>query len=547
MTEQPWLRSYPDDLAPAIDPDFQTMLAAFEATLARRGDDIAISYFDGSLSFAELDARSSAVAVALLECGFGPGDRLALYTQNNPAFVVGLLAAWKAGGVAVLINPMNRTRELRYLLEDSGAVALICLDDLYDSVAREVINGGQTAVRDVLLTSARDDQTRDDARIFSGGSAPARVGTRWLNAVIAEHRGAVAPPVQADPAAAAVLTYTSGTTGVPKGAINTQAGLAFNSQTYRDWMKLDEQDVVLGIAPLFHITGLVGHVCLSLLLGARLVLLHRFDGGVVLDAIREHRPTFTVGAITAFNNIAGQPGATTEDFASLRTVYSGGAPISPQVRDDIRARTGMEVHNIYGMTETTSPTHAVPLGVSAPVDTATGALSIGVPVFNTQARIVDDDGADLPHGQIGELLVCGPQVTPGYWNKPEQTADKIIGGELHTGDVGLMDDDGWFYLVDRKSDMIIASGYKVWPREVEDVLMDHPAVREAAVVGVTDAYRGETVKAVVSLHAGMAATPDELIAFCKGQLAAYKYPRVIDVVEELPRNAAGKILRRELR
>lgn len=548
MTDKPWLRTYPLGLPPTIDSEFDTILSAFEATVAHHSDAVAISYFDGELSFSELDARANAVAVALLERGFHTGDRLALYTQNNPAFVVGLLAAWKAGGAAALINPMNKARELRYLLEDSGAVALLCLDDLHDSVAREVIDQGGVCVRDVLIASAHDDQMRCDSRVFTAAeSQRTSTSARRLADVIEAYRDRVVPPVSADPTAAAVLTYTSGTTGVPKGVNNTQAGIAFNSQTYRDWMKLDEHDVILGIAPLFHITGLVGHVCLSLLSGARLVLLHRFDGAVVLDAIREHKPTFTVGAITAFSNIATQPGATPADFASLRAVYSGGAPISPRTRDAIRDRTGMDVHNIYGMTETTSPTHAVPLGVSAPVDAATGALSIGLPVFNTEARIVDDNGIDLPHGEIGELLISGPQVAPGYWNKPEQTAEKIIGGELHTGDVGLMDDQGWFYLVDRKSDMIIASGYKVWPREIEDVLLNHPAVREAVVVGVNDAYRGETVKAVVTLHADSATSTDELIAYCKSELAAYKYPRIIDVVDELPRNAAGKIVRRALR
>ncbi|WP_431236191.1 class I adenylate-forming enzyme family protein (plasmid) [Mycolicibacterium psychrotolerans] len=547
MTERPWLKLYPQDLPRSIEPDFNNMLALFADSVLRRADDVAILYFDGALTYRELDTRSSALAVGLIERGFEPGDRIALYTQNNPAFVVGLLAAWKVGGVAVLINPMNKARELRYLLEDSGAVALLCLDTLYDSVAHHVIDAGSTAVRDVLITSAREDQTRNDSRVINDTMAFEIAGTRRLAAVIADHRGSSPPPIAAAPGSAAALTYTSGTTGVPKGAINTHASLAFNSQTYRDWMKLGQDDVVLGIAPLFHITGLVGHVCLSLLLGCRLVLMHRFEGSVVLDAIREHRPTFTVGAITAFNNIAGQPGAVKDDFTSLRTVYSGGAPVSPHLRDDIYSRTGMNIHNIYGMTETSSPTHGVPLGVSAPVDPSTGALSIGVPMFNTDARVVDDDGSELPHGQIGELLISGPQVTPGYWNKPEQTAEKLVAGELYTGDVGLMDDDGWFYLVDRKSDMIIASGYKVWPREVEDVLSGHPAVREAAVVGVTDDYRGETVKAVVSLRPGQSVTSDELIAFCKGQLAAYKYPRLIELVDDLPHNAAGKVMRRELR
>jgi long-chain acyl-CoA synthetase len=400
----------------------------------------------------------------------------------------------------------------------------------------------------VIAIRARDDQSRDDRRVLGDDVQDVHAqGVRYLSDVFAEYRGAIPPPVGVDPDAPAVLTYTSGTTGVPKGAINTHRGIGFNSQAYRDWMSLTSDDIVLGIAPLFHITGLVGHVCVSLLLGAKLVLLHRFDGAVVLDAIREHRPTFTVGAITAFTNIAGQPTATPDDFASLRVVYSGGAPIAPHVRDDIRARTGMDIHNIYGMTETTSPTHAVPHGASAPTDPSTGALSIGIPIFNTAAHIVGDDGENLPPGNVGELVVSGPQVTPGYWRKPEETAEKIVDGELRTGDVGLMDNDGWFYLVDRKSDMIIASGYKVWPREVEDVLLSHPAVWEAAVVGVKDTYRGETVKAVVSLRDGTTTTPDALTEYCKKLLAAYKYPRIVEIIDELPKNAAGKILRRELR
>ncbi|HJT95235.1 MAG TPA: AMP-binding protein [Mycobacterium sp.] len=547
MIAAPWQGVYPENLPLTIDREHDSLLTMFDATMARDAERVAIAYFDGALTYRDLDERSDALAVALLRGGFAAGDRLAIYTQNDPAFVVALLAAWKAGGVAVLINPMNRVRELTYLLQDSAATALLCLEDLYAAVARDVIATGTTHVKQTIVMRARDDQTRDDARVLGPGNEPALTGVRYLSDLLAEHRGQVPPPVAADAGQPAVLTYTSGTTGVPKGAINTHGGISFNSQTYRDWMTLSDDDVILGIAPLFHITGLVGHVCAALLLGAKLVLLHRFDGGVVLDAIREHRPTFTVGAITALANIAGQPTATLDDFASLRVVYSGGAPIAPQVRDDIRGRTGMVIHNIYGMTETTSPTHAVPLGVSAPVDPVTGALSIGVPVFNTTARIVGEDGKSLPHGDIGELVVSGPQVTPGYWGKPDQTAEKIVDGELRTGDMGLMDEDGWFYLVDRKSDMIIASGYKVWPREVEDVLLSHPAVREAAVVGVEDPYRGETVKAVVSLSAGSEATPEALTEFCKGQLAAYKYPRIVEIIDELPKNAAGKILRRELR
>jgi long-chain acyl-CoA synthetase len=208
---------------------------------------------------------------------------------------------------------------------------------------------------------------------------------------------------------------------------------------------------------------------------------------------------------------------------------------------------GTYVHNIYGLTETTSPSHAVPFGAPAPVDEASGALSVGVPLFDTVVRIVGEDGEDLPVGEVGELVTSGPQVVPGYWGKPEETELALPGGALHTGDVGYMDERGWFYIVDRKKDQINAGGYKIWPREVEDVLYEHAAVREAAVVGVPDEYRGETVKAFVSLRPGRDATAEELIAFCRARMAAYKYPRLVEILDELPKTASGKLLRRELR
>jgi len=209
--------------------------------------------------------------------------------------------------------------------------------------------------------------------------------------------------------------------------------------------------------------------------------------------------------------------------------------------------SGNYIHNIYGLTETTSPSHAVPRGARSPVDKASGALSIGVPTYNTMSRIVDDDGNDLPAGEVGELTIKGPQVVPGYWNKPEESAKAFPDGALRTGDVGFMDERGWFYIVDRKKDQINVGGYKVWPREVEDVLYEHPAVREAAVVGAPDEYRGETVVAFVSLRDGHAVEPAELIAFCKERMAAYKYPRRVTILDEVPKTPSGKMLRRELR
>jgi long-chain acyl-CoA synthetase len=546
-TERPWLSLYSEGRPTDITPDFSSMLDLFEATLARSPDAVAISYFDGTLTFADLDARSDALAVALVEHGFGAGDRLAVYTQNNPAFVVGLLAAWKAGGAAVAVNPMNKSRELTYLLADSGATALLCLEELWTSVAADVVAGEESQVSTVVTCSPLDEQTRDDERVLGDTPRGGVDGTLSLAQVYREYAGRAPDPVTLRGEDVAVLTYTSGTTGVPKGAMNSHANMAFNSQTYRDWMGLGADDSVLGVAPLFHITGLVGHIGIALLAGCPLVLAHRFEPHVVMDAIREHRPTFTVGSITVFISLSGLEGVTKDDWSSFRMLYSGGAPIAPAVTDQFEEKTGLYIHNIYGLTETNSPSHAVPLGVKAPVDPSSGALSVGVPVFNTVVRILDEDGKEAPIGEVGEIVTSGPQVVPGYWHKPEATAESLPDGELRTGDVGFMDEKGWFFLVDRKKDMINAAGYKVWPREVEDVLYGHPAVREVAVIGVPDEYRGESVKAFVSLRPGVSASEQDLIDYAKSQMAAYKYPRSVEFVDELPKTTTGKILRRELR
>ncbi|GAC56971.1 putative fatty-acid--CoA ligase [Gordonia hirsuta DSM 44140 = NBRC 16056] len=548
--DRPWLARYPEGTPADITAEYPSALAVFDAAVEAVPQAEFLQYFGTSQTFAEVDRAARALAVALAERGFGAGDRLALYVQNNPAFIIGMIAAWRLGGVAVAINPMNKERELTYLLKDSGATALLALDDLYAQIGAPVVESGQTQVQTVVTCSALDMQDRNDPRLFDGLERIRTDGTLDLAELIAaagEQAGAELPDPALGPDDVAVLAYTSGTTGDPKGAMNTHGNFAFNAQVYRDWTGLQPGEGILGIAPLFHITGLVGHIMAAMLIRSPLVLAHRFEPSVMLDAIREYRPVFTIGAITAFGALAAAPGATPEDFASLRVLYSGGAPIAPAVGDRLQETLGAYIHNIYGLTETNSPSHAVPLGVRAPVDPDSGALSVGVPVFNTMVRVVGADGNDLPPGEVGEFVTSGPQVVPGYWNKPEATASSIPGGELHTGDVGFMDTDGWYYVVDRKKDMINASGYKVWPREVEDVLYTHPAVREAAVIGVPDEYRGETVKAFVSLHPDVQVGPEELISFAKEQMAAYKYPRSVEIVDELPKTVTGKILRRQLR
>ena len=542
--DRPWLARYGDEPAD-LEIEFDDALAMFRAGVAKDPDGVALTYFDGRLTRRELDELSDGLASALLANGFAAGDRLAVYLQNVPQFVIAMVAAWKAGGIMVSINPMSRKRELSYLLKDSGATVLVSLESLYDEVAREVVP--DTDVRLVLTTSELEFQTRNDERLFSGLSRQRHDGTTDFSELIAEHRGQVPPEVSFGPDDVAFLTYTSGTTGVPKGAMNTHRNVTFTAQVYRDRVHAGRDGAIFGIAPLFHITGLIGHIAVSMLVPAPLILAYRFEPNVVLDALLEHRPAFTIGAITAFSALLNAPAFTRDHFASFTSVYSGGAPISPTAEKTFLEATGIQVHNAYGLTETTSPMTLTPFGSPSPVDPTSGALSVGVPVPNTIVRIQGDDGEDLPLGETGEIVADGPQVVAGYWQKPDETAANLPGGALKSGDVGFMNAEGWIFIVDRKKDMINASGYKVWPREVEDVLAEHPAVRESAVVGVPDEKRGETVKAFVSVKPGATVTPEELIAHCKERMAAYKYPRSVVLLEELPKTVTGKILRRELR
>ena len=545
--ERPWRWLYQVGKHTDITPEHSDALSMWRAGAgqAGRAHQPFLWYFDTPVTAATVESESDALAAALLARGLRQGDRIALYLQNMPQFVVSLLAAWKLGAIAVPVNPMLKERELRYVLRDSGAKALISLQALWNDVAAAVV--GDTDVEVAITTSPLEYLGQDVPTALADIERADTPGAVDLRELTISFTGAKPAPVRLGPSDVALLTYTSGTTGEPKGAMNTHGNVAFNACAYREWMSLTASDVVLAGAPLFHITGLIGHVAVAMLTPMPMVLGYRFEPATMLRLAERHRCTFTVMAITAFTALMNDPSLGSTDLSALTKVYSGGAPIAPSIVERFEREAGPYIHNIYGLTETTSPSHAVPFGRRTPVDPGSGALSIGVPVFNTVARIVDDSGKELPPGSVGEIAVSGPMVVPGYWNRPSDTASTMPGGELRTGDVGFMDSEGWFYLVDRKKDMIVASGYKVWPREVEDTLLRHPAVREAAVVGVPDEYRGETVRAYVSLRPGASVTPEELVEFCRSELAAYKYPRAVEIVPELPKTPTGKLLRRELR
>jgi long-chain acyl-CoA synthetase len=546
---RPWLKHYAPYVPPELTPRFASGLEMFLETVKASPEQPAIHYFDQTISYGDLDRQSSALAAALKERGVKRGDRIALYLQNVPQFLVGMYGVWKVGAIVVPCNPMLKQQELAYQLNDSGAKGLICLESLYGAIAHEVV--AQTKVEFVITTSELD--------MLGSGAVPALLAaskkqrfdeTLDLMDLLARFDGASIEPATLAPDETAFLTYTSGTTGRPKGAMNTHANVVFNSTVYQQWMQLDSNDVVVGVAPFFHITGLIAHLTVAALAAMPIITFYRFDPAEMLRLTEKWRGTFTVAAITVFIALLNHPDIRTRDLSAFKKVYSGGAPVSPAIVEEFEKVTGAYIHNIYGLTETTSPSHATPMGARAPVDPDSGALSVGVPIPNTLCRVVDvATGEDLPIGEVGELITKGPEIVAGYWEKPEETAYAIRDGYLYTGDVAKMDADGWFYLVDRKKDMIIASGFKVWPREVEDVLYQHPAVREAGVVGAPDPYRGETVVAYVSLKSGYEGkvTPEELIEFCKQRMANYKYPRRVEIMEELPKTPTGKFLRRELR
>ncbi|MGG7100009.1 long-chain-fatty-acid--CoA ligase [Rhodococcus sp. 24CO] len=542
LRTSPWFTQYDEGQSHSIDPEFDHTLELFRATVDRAPFAPLIEYFGFVTTAGALDVQSDAFAAALVDSGIEPGDRVALFLQNVPQYEVALLGIWKASAIAVNVNPMNKARELREILQDSGSRAIVYHRSLHGVVA-EVI--GETDVATTITVDIPDESVGAEV-VRERGDGPSYTA-HDMSALITSFAGIAAPTHVSGPDDTAVLTYTSGTTGPAKGAMISHRNITYNVQALRNWIGLSARDTILGVSPLFHVTGLVGQIGLSLLSGAPLILMHRFDPEKAVDIISTRKATFAVGSITIFIAMMNAKNATRESLRSLEKIYSGGAPIPPALVERFESRFGHYIHNIYGLTETTSPTHCVPLHGRAPVDKETGATSVGVPIYGTEAQILDEAGRQLPPGSVGELVIRGPQVVSGYWNNPEQSAATFVDGALRTGDIAYMDAEGWFYIVDRKKDQINAGGFKIWPREVEDVLYEHPAVREAAVIGVPDEYRGETVKAFVSLQPGATAAPDELIEFVRDRMAAYKYPRQVEILPELAKTASGKILRRNLR
>jgi len=479
-------------------------------TAREHGDRPAVRFDDAVLTYSELQQAAAGVAGLLRSHGVGPGDRVGLVFPNVPAFPVLFYGALQAGCVIVPMNPLLKAREVEYHLSDSGAKIVFAWDHAADEAATAAAAVGATSVA-VPATGPPD---------------------------LAEYE-AVPEPVERADDDTAVILYTSGTTGQPKGAELTHANLRSNAElTARTLVELTPQDVLMGCLPLFHVFGLTCGLNAAVQAGACLTLLPRFDAGKALDVVRRDRVTVFEGVPTMYAGMLHHGGH--HDVATLRVCICGGSAMPVEVMKGFEERFGCIVLEGYGLSETS------PVASFNHPDSERKPGSIGTPVEGMELRNVDDAGDEVPVGEIGEIAIRGTGLMKGYWGRPEVTAESIPDGWFRTGDLATVDADGYYTIVDRKKDLIIRGGYNVYPREIEEALYEHPAVAEVAVIGIPHDSLGEEVGAAVALQPGSEADIDELREFAKERVAAYKYPRQVWLVNELPKGPTGKILRREV-
>lgn len=539
-----WEQLYPEGLRHKIDYHACDVLKIWRDRVKSEPNTVVLNYYKQNFTTLELDNLSDAFAVALRESGVAYSDRVGIHLQNTPHFIIALLALWKLGAVALLLNPMYFGRELIHIIRDAEPVGIITNVDCYEQIASDTqnltVHWIWTVDPDDFLLGKREIQ------VTNGTSNESRPKTFIY--LINQYLGRTPDLVDIRTTDIALLTYTSGTTGPAKGAMNTHGNVLAVISSLSKFLGITQDDVIYALAPLFHITGVIALGVMAILQASKLVMTGRFNASSALEAIRREGVTFTTGSITAFIAMMNEPNATRDHFKSIKTLYSGGAPVPASVVEQFEAKFGHYIHNAYGMTETTNGVIAVPRGRRAPVDPKSGTLSVGVPLPGLEVTIERRPTSSADSiSTIGELVMSGPQIVPGYWRNPEATKRTMPGGALHSGDAAAMDGEGWIYIVDRIKDQINVSGYKVWPREVEDAIYRFPGVLEVGVIGVPDAYQGESVAAFIAPKPGVHINCDELRRFLKTELAAYKVPRYLRLVVTLPKTLTGKIQRSKLR
>jgi long-chain acyl-CoA synthetase len=418
---RPWLKNYPDSVPHDLEITSDTAIGDFETSAALHPEAPAVFYFDHEISYGEINRLSNSLAAAFHDLDVGKGDRVVVDLQNVPQFLVATYAAWKLGAIVVPLNPMYKEKELSYFCQDSGAKLFVVHDEVAAALDLSFIK--DTSIEKVITTSPLDMLPGNiETPRMLGGTIRSKVPDALkMFELLEDYTGKEVKSASVVPEDVAYLTYTSGTTGPPKGAMNTHGAIAFNARVYQAMQKIEKSDVVLGVAPLFHITGSVAHGAIAALAGIPIVLFYRFDPGEVLRLIERWKATVTVASITVYIALMNHPDARSRDLSSFVKAYSGGAPVSEAIVNQFEELTGLYIHNIYGMTETNSPSHIVPLGKRAPVDPESGALSVGVPVPNCVMKIMDMEygSREVAPGEVGEIVDSGPIVVPGYWQKPE--------------------------------------------------------------------------------------------------------------------------------
>ncbi len=562
LAAHPWIRHYEQGVPASIALPDHPLTWLLDNTASRYPGHTAFIYYGKKLTYAQFSRYANRFAIALQRLGVKKGDRIAIALPNIPQYAIAFYGALKAGAIVVPTNPLYTEREMQYQLADSGARLMVMLDTLYP-IVRAVRK--KTALEHVVVTSSADFlppmrralyplsqwRAKRPEPHLTGKELHDDQTLHVMHALLKSHtRGEVAPlhlPVSVEASDLAVLQYTGGTTGLSKGAMLRHRNLLANAMQIRAWFpKVREgEEVMLCAAPFFHAYGMTAGMNVSILIAATMVLLPRFKAKEVVKVIRHDHPTLFPGIPTMYLAIMREAGRHPTSLGSIKYCISGAAPLPAKVQADFEAITHGKLVEGYGLSEAAPVTHCNPL-----TDACRNG-SIGLPLPDVDAAIVNQEtGAPVPPGEVGEIVVKGPNIMQGYWKHEEETKATFRNGWMRTGDLGRMDEDGYFYMVERVKDVIIASGFKVYPREVEEVLFGHPVVTEAAVAGTPDAYRGETVAAFVVLKPGVEAseqTRQELIEYCEQTLTAYKVPRILEFRKSLPKSLIGKVIRRELR
>ena len=551
MDDRPWLKSYDQGVPHHIDYPKITVFNMLEES-ARKYPTAPCTIFKGGIvTFKEMDELTNRLAAGLAALGVKKGDRVGIFMPNTPQFVIAYFGVLKAGGVVVATNPLYNAREIEHQVNDAGIEIMLVMSNFYNTIKQAQPN---TKIRTVIVTNLKEYLPPVLSLLFTlakekkgGFRIDLAEGDLWMKDIIARYKPEDRPKIEIGPDDTALFQYSGGTTGISKGAIALHRNLVANALQIRSWMTdaEDGKETVLMAIPLFHVYGMVAGMLFAMRTGAAMVMVpNPRDLKDVLGSIQKYKTTIFPGVPTLYNAINNHPDVLAGKYAlgTIKACISGSAPLMRETKEKFEALTGGKLFEGYGLSEAPTASHCNPMfGENRPG-------SIGLPLPDVDVRIVSlDDGATvLQPGEIGELILQGPQVMKGYHNMPTETANTLRDGWLYTGDIARMDEAGYFYIVDRKKELIKPGGYQVWPREVEEVLAAHPKVVEVGVAGVPDPYRGETVKAWVVLKPGETATEEEIREYCKQNMAAFKVPTLVEFRTELPKTTVGKVLRREL-